>query len=155
MSTTQKKLRWWFLPLVSLIFLFIPFPTTRVPEYRLQVFDSDNRPSPHVLVEFNWHDYDYGREGWESVRSDQNAEVVFPEQRLWASTASRIFFPSLAVLSELAHGGSGYTVFIRVFDQDLRYVSSSDDQIHWYDKRDSIETLPRRVVGTKQDDWKP
>jgi hypothetical protein len=148
-------IKWWRWTLIGVIVILIPFPTTRIAEWHFSVVDQNRRPLPWTRVEMSWYDYDNMSEGFESRVSDANGIVHFPAQKLWGNVVTRVLFPGIAKVLMLAHGSDGLSIYARVYDTELKYVSESNDQIHWYSKWHSDKPLPVFVVGTKQADWNP
>lgn len=149
------RIKWWHYLLLVGVLIFIPFPTIRTAEWRLSVVDENGNLLRGVSVEFRWTDYDYFQEGFETLRSNDDGEILIASRTLWGNLVSRVAFPALAKMSILVHGSDGLSIFVRVFDTDLKYVSESGDQIHWYSKWNSEKELPNVIVGRRQVNWNP
>jgi hypothetical protein len=155
MQSIFARVKWWHYLILVGVMILIPFPTTRTAEWRLSVVDENGNFLRGVSVEYRWTDYDFFQEGFETLRSNDDGEILIASRTLWGNVISRIAFPALAKVSILAHGSDGLSLFVRVYDPNLKYVSESSDQIHWYSNWDSGKEFPTVIVGSKQEDWSP
>ncbi len=92
----------------------VPFPTTIVPEWKLQVLNLDGMPCESKRVEQNWAHFSLDSTHHLDGRlSDQNGYVVFPERTIWAPSIWRIVRPIPALfLAIFAHGDFGISVSV-------------------------------------------
>ena len=114
----------------ALLVLFIPFPTTMVPEWKMQFHDEAGDPLSRVVVQQSWKSYTYFlAEGYEQGCTDGNGVIVFPRRFLWSGIVARLISPPLAELGTLAHGSTGTSAHVQVFDRN--YIS---DNYWWRDR---------------------
>lgn len=108
---------------ISLLVVFaavfgLPFPTTTVPEWRVTVVDSGDRPLPGADVIQRWsHGYVWG-ESSESRTSDENGIITFPKRAFWSPLGIRLIATAIGYLNRIAmvHGarvGPWSTIWIR------------------------------------------
>ncbi|MBX3291621.1 MAG: hypothetical protein KF881_01880 [Acidobacteria bacterium] len=155
MRVNLSRIKWRQYLLLVGVLIFIPFPTIRTAEWRLSIVDENGNLLRGVNVEYQWIDYDYFQEGFETLRSNDDGEILIASRTLWGNLASRVAFPAFARMSTLVHGSDGLSIFVRVYDTELKYVSESGDQIHWYSNWDSEKELPSVIVGRRQANWYP
>lgn len=96
---------------------FIPFSTTLVPEWNVQVVDENGNPYKGKLVRQSCNSYTLGIHPC-SVASDadrltdENGYVVFPERKIAASLFSRIVRSIFNFVMIFAHGSYGVDVYL-------------------------------------------
>ncbi len=147
-SSAVFSSRWKIVGFIVLLALIIPFPTVLVNEWTLRVVDENSSPLPNVKVENNWTNYDHPFSGGlEARRSDEDGYITFPARYVWGNLSSRIVFSLLASLSTLAHGSTGHSIYVRIYDEC--YYTKSDGQIHWYSNWDAGQSLPETIVGIR------
>lgn len=138
---------------LSVCLLFVPFDTELVPEWKLHVISENGESLSDVAIEQSWKQYSFpesrfpSADGYELKRSDANGYVTFSAKPLRASLASRVIFPILAFVGQLAHGSMGLTVHVRVFDQPRNYYSNSEDMIFW----NQGEPPPLTIIASQGD----
>jgi hypothetical protein len=121
--------------------LFAPFPTTAVPEWKVQVVDGQGRALKGELVRQYWQDYSLESccgGGSADARTDENGYVIFPRRSVWASLFSRVVNPPIAELMTLAHGSAGVHANVMVWGRDNNAVSV---------KYEPGEPLPDKIVS--------
>ncbi len=137
--------------------LFVPFDTELVPVWSMTVVAENDEPLPHIAIEESWKHYAYPESrfpdahGWETRRSDENGVVIFPPKNLRASIASRLFFPVLATIGQLAHGSSSLEINARVYDPAKNYFSRSENMIFHYSGQHARKPLPNTIIATPGD----
>jgi len=150
----MKKVHFIVVGVCVLVLLPVPFDTELVPEWRLKVVGGNGTTLSNITVEESWEHYAYPEsrfptaKGYELKRSDENGVVVFPKRMLRASIGSRIVFPILARVGQLAHGSAGLDINARVFDEVNNYFSNSEDMIFWYSDQDGTKPLPNTIIAT-------
>lgn len=113
----RRALRFWLLAL-GVMALLIPFPTTTVPDWHLEVVDEKGLPLPRAEVVERWsHGLVWG-ENSESKLSDESGVVEFPRRSFWCPFVIRIAASVIDYVNRLAmlHGsrvGPWATVWIR------------------------------------------
>lgn len=116
-AVTMKK----YIIILAVVFLttslFIPFQTTLVPKWRLQVIDENGVPYKRQLVRQSCHDYTLGvspcayREDADQY-SDQYGFVEFPERTISASLIGRLLSTLKNYALVFAHGSIGEDVHV-------------------------------------------
>lgn len=112
-----KNRKVWLLAVSAAVFA-LPFPTTTVPEWRLEVVDTANQPLSGVDVVERWsHGFVWG-ESSESRLSDENGVVTFQKRVFWCPLGIRLAATGIAYLNRIAmfHGarvGPWSTIWIR------------------------------------------
>jgi hypothetical protein len=91
-----KRSRDWFWPMLILILscalLFVPYKSTTVPPWRVEVVDENNDPISGLQVQEEWEYVGIDIAGWIDYRyTDTQGRVSFPRRTIWASLASRNF----------------------------------------------------------------
>lgn len=132
----------------AIIVSFIPFPTKAIPEWKIRIVDEQNKPLANVKVLQHWDNYTY----WgyydrrENTYSDKNGYVTFSPKYIWVSLFSRVVFPPIAFLSQLAHGSAGTHSYIRTVDDKYatEFTKSWDDNeiIYFH----YPESFPKKLV---------
>ena len=141
----------WHIAIVVLAILFVPVPTELVPEWRMQFRDSTGQPLAHVVTHQEWRSYTYfATHGYEQRCTNAEGVVVFPTRYLWSGLLSRIASPLLAEAMTLAHGGTGTSASVQVFDRS--YISAN---YYWLDRTDlyshNPDQLPTEGTTDKMD----
>jgi hypothetical protein len=137
-----SKLKRWQLVAIGLgVLLFFPVPTEMVPEWTMQFHDENGSPLSRVVVQQEWQTYTYfARRGFEQKCSDESGIVTFPKRYLWSGIFARIVSPPLADVLTLAHGSSGTSASVQVFDKG--YIS---DNYYWRDKMELYKHFPESL----------
>lgn len=97
--------------------LIVPFETTLVPAWRVQIVDENgNKYRDHVVRQFC---YDYtldlspcSAKDDSYKLTDQHGFVEFPERTVRASMVNRIYATATSAFLTLAHGSVGQHVYI-------------------------------------------
>ena len=102
-----------FCALISLI----PFPTTLVPEWKVQVVDENGNPYKGKLVRQACSNYTLGIHPCSGAEdtdklTDENGYVIFPERKITASLFSRIIRSILNFVMIFAHGSYGVDIYL-------------------------------------------
>lgn len=100
-----------YLLLFLIIALLIPFPTTIVPTWKLQVVDELGSICPNKEVTQTWAHYSIfigtGNSQSEDRTTDENGSVEFPSRTVWAPLGWRIVGGMITNVLTLAHGSEG------------------------------------------------
>lgn len=142
--------------LIVVVLFFIPFPTQAIPEWKIQVVDEKNQPLSNVQVLQYWDNYTY----WgyydrrENTYTDENGFATFSPKYIWVSAISRIIFPPIAFLSQMAHGSAGTHSSIRTIDENYttEFTSSWDDgEIIYFHRSESFQNklVTKRISSGK------
>jgi hypothetical protein len=95
------------------VFLFYPFETTVVPEWKFRVVDESGNPVKGVGVKEGWRHYSVQiRRQEESLFADDEGNVTFPRRTVRAGLLVRAVGSLIAALNP--HGRSGPHAFIDV-----------------------------------------
>ena len=88
--------------------LLVPFPTTVVPAWELQVIGPTGQPVSGVRVREHWQDYSVESNGdQEDAQTDDQGHVRFPKRRVWAPALWRLLGPMLNTVMYGVHAGFG------------------------------------------------
>lgn len=141
---------------IAVILSFIPFPTQAVPEWKIRIVDEQDQPIGNVRVLQYWDNYTFWgyNNRTENAVSNENGYATFAPKYIWVSPISRIIFPPIAFLSQLAHGSAGTHSNIRIVDDNYSTAFSSswdDGEIIYFH---FPETLPDKLV-TRRISTKP
>jgi hypothetical protein len=104
--------------LILLIALtFIPFNTTLVPEWKVQVVDENGKPYKDKLVRQFCYNYTLGvspcSDADDSLKlTEENGYVVFPERKINMSLLFRLVRPVFYYVMRLAHGSYGVDIYL-------------------------------------------
>ena len=94
-----------------IIIMIVPFPTTIVPSWRLQVVEDSGKFCPNKEVTETWAHYSIyiGSGGFSSqtLLTDNEGYVDFPGRTVWAPLVWRIVGAVIANALSLAHGSVG------------------------------------------------
>jgi hypothetical protein len=126
----KKKL----IPILILLtaLAFIPFNTTLVPEWKVQVIDENGNPYKEKLVRQFCYNDTLGTspcsDANDSLKlTDENGYVVFPERKINMSLLFRLVRPVLNFVMLFAHGGYGVEIYLDSTSpqgrKTLKYVS--------------------------------
>jgi hypothetical protein len=86
----------------------VPFPTTTVPEWRLQYVDGAGRPVAGLPVEQTWQNYSIESTGnLMTLRTDTQGYVVFPSHSTWSPFLLRVLGPVGNVFRTGVHASFG------------------------------------------------
>ncbi len=151
MSNFFSKIKWWRILLIIFALSFVLFPTELIPEWKMQIVDQQDKPLPNIQTEQSWKNYTFfSTGGFDEKCTNSDGIVIYPKRFLWAGTFSRIASPILAEVMTLAHGSTGTSASVRVFDRD--YIS---DYYYWREKENlySYERseLPSKAVAKFSD----
>lgn len=94
--------------LICGISLFIPFPTTVVPEWKVRVVNESGKPIKALRVKQYWQNYsvEFSGNEQESVTND-DGYVTFPRRVVWAGLLHRTLGPVLNILGQGVHFSFG------------------------------------------------
>ena len=103
--------------LIAIGLALIPFKTTMVPRWRIQVVDEKGAPYQGKLVRQFCDDYtlrvDPCRMHADSMQlTDENGYVDFPERTFWLSALSRLLRNGYSILLLIAHGSRGSDIAV-------------------------------------------
>lgn len=102
--------------LICILALFIPFPTTVVPTWKLRVVDVEGNPCANKQVNEGWGHYSLeiiGDVGGSEYRfTDSSGYVEFPKRIIYANLIWRIVAPVIAYASVIAHGSVGIDAYV-------------------------------------------
>lgn len=122
----NRKLLWKVsLVLIAALLLF-PWKSTVAPAVRIQVLDVDGSPAKNVIVKQEWGHFNFGSDGKEYSRTDENGYVAFPERHVRAYLLSRLFLPVLGIFT---HAGIGPHGSIRAHGEDSYVWTSQNHSI--------------------------
>lgn len=141
MTALLKKIKIWHLAVIVMAILFIPFPTELVPEWKMQFRKKDGTVAAGVVAEQSWRSYSFSAGGYDQRCTDQNGEVTFPRRDLWSGMFSRLVSPLLAEVGSLAHGSTGTSANVRVFDAN--YISP--ESYYWRDQMSLYTHRPGEI----------
>ena len=88
--------------------MFVPFETSVIPEWRVQVVDVNGRVCANTRVTQSWGHYRLyldGNDASEDRFTDVNGYVEFPERAIEASLLRRIIMPIVTRMTTIMHGG--------------------------------------------------
>jgi hypothetical protein len=92
--------------------LFVPYKSTTVPEWKLEVTDEAGKPISGITVMQQWQYIDLDIAPWVDVRStDVHGQVFFPRRVVWASLATRLF-----IGDGTTRGPTGPSLFFQACD---------------------------------------
>lgn len=111
--------------LACVALLLVPFPTTMVPEWRVQVINRQGHVLRGEFVRQSWTDYSLESccGDMDDAWADESGYVVFPRRVIWASLLARTVKPPLAKLMTLAHGSAGVHADVTAWGRDGVAVS--------------------------------
>lgn len=100
---------------LAIILFFIPFNTTLVPEWKLQVVNENDIPYKGKLVRQFCKSYTLGispcdNSGNAMQLTDENGYVVFPKREIRLAIISRLVRSVFNFIMLFAHGSYGVTV---------------------------------------------
>lgn len=106
MTKQNTRMTVWVMAAIASVVLLAPFPTTLVPEWRIQVIDMEGEPVSNVQVKQEWS---YSETLWTSEAVQMSNElgiVVFPERHFYAPLSLRIFARSIDIVNNavMPHG---------------------------------------------------
>ncbi len=117
-------------PLVILIGLFLPLPTTVVPEWTIRVVDQNGNPVAGSKVRQIWQHYTFEETGHEEVRvTDQNGIVTFPRRVIARPILIRITYTAWAFVTLIAHGSMGPDAYLIGIDNGGSVVTRSASEL--------------------------
>jgi hypothetical protein len=93
-----------------IVMLLVPFKTTVVPAWKLQVVNMQAIPCGGLVVVQSWRHYSLDMEGGEHLESrstDKDGWVDFPERTIRKSVLGRLFANALTLINTLFHGSRG------------------------------------------------
>jgi hypothetical protein len=91
-----------------LVLVLVPFPTTTVPEWRIQYVDAKGQPLAGLSVQQTWQNYSIeSGANYMRLQTDMQGYATFPKHTAWAPMLMRIFHPVANVVSTGVHASFG------------------------------------------------
>lgn len=115
---TKRRLKLFIIVGAVLLGSLVPFPTTIVPEWRLQFIDQDDNPIPGMQVTAVCQHYTYTDDDYCASDARQTSGpdgyVSFPAKQVWLSLGGRAIraLPRYALV--LVHGSVGISAYLLV-----------------------------------------
>ena len=105
---TKRRLLIVVLIFLVLFVIFVPFETSVIPQWRVQVVDVNGSACANMHVTQSWGHYRLylgGNFSSDDRFTDANGYVQFPERTIQASLLRRIIMPIITRMTTIMHGG--------------------------------------------------
>jgi hypothetical protein len=94
--------------------LFIPFPTSVIPEWTIILVDENNHPYQNSQVRQFCYNYSLGVDACKEDSdklTDDNGNVKFPDRVIEMSLIARIIYSTANFIGQVAHGSYGTRIY--------------------------------------------